>query len=156
MRYVENENTISDPKGKTLWSHDFGSNLSAPEGCKIELVCHPKLPLILVHYSGYKWDHDHKLLFIGNAKAPSVHEYSDAEGDILRYLRRQKDFPADFRYLIYPLRFIEQGVEFECIPLQKPERQSAHPFAQEEPWYHVTTTINSSQKITPIDATTTH
>ena len=148
---------VSGPKGNTLWSHDFGSNLSAPEGNTITVSYQSKSRLLLVHYQGYKWDHAHKLLFIEpDHQPPSVREYSTAEKDILPLLKRQKDFAADYKYWIYPLRFTERGIEFECIPSQKPERQAAHPFAQDQQWYLVTATVDAKRKIITTDVKATH
>jgi hypothetical protein len=148
---------VSDSRGNTLWSHDFGSNLSAPEGNEIEVSYQPNSRLLLVHYQGYKWDHAHKLLFVDpDHKPPSVREYSTAEKDILPLLKRQKDFASDYNYWIYPIRFTERGMEFECIPIQKPERQAAHPFAQDQQWYLVTATVDAKRKIIPTDVKATH
>lgn len=148
---------VSDHKGNTLWSHDFGSNLSAPEGNTITVSYQHKSRLLLVHYQGYKWDHAHTLLFIEpDHQPPSVLEYSTAEKDILPLLKRQKDFAGDYHYWIYPLRFTDRGVEFECIPSQKPDRQAAHPLAQDQQWYLVTATVDSKRKIIPTDVKTAH
>lgn len=148
---------VSGPKGDILWSHDFGSNLSAPEGNTITVSYQHKSRILLVHYQGYKWDHDHKLLFIEPDHQPlSIREYSTAEKDILPLLKRQKDFAADYHYWIYPLRFTDRGVEFECVPRQKPERQTAHPFAQDQKWYLVTATVNQKRRIIPTDVKATH
>ncbi len=148
---------VSDFGGHTLWSHDFGFNLSASGGNEIEVCYQPNAHLLLVHYQGCKWDHAHQLLFVDPDHEPlSVSEYSAAEQDILPLLKRQKDFDADYNYWIYPLRFTGQGVEFECIPLQNPERQAVHPFAQEQHWYLVTATVDAKRKIVPVDVKATH
>ena len=143
---------ITDSKGRSLWSHDFGFNDSSPEGCGIEVSYDPTSRLLLLHYAGYKADQAHKLLFVEPGRnSPAVREYKNAQEDILPFLKRQKDFPSDYNYVIYPLRFAERGVEFECIPIQKPERQAAHPFAQDQHWYLVTATINANRKLIPTD-----
>jgi hypothetical protein len=148
---------IRDSAGKILWSHDFGFNDSAPEGCEVEVAYQPTSQLLLVHYQGYKWDHAHKLLFIEPKHTPpAVREYSTQDKDILPLLKRQKDFGSDYDYWIYPLRFTHRGVQFECIPIQKPERQSVHPFAQDQQWYLVTTTVDPKRKIVPTDVKATH
>ena len=41
---------ITDIHGKKIWHHDFGYNDSAAPGCRVTVSCHPKLPVILVHY----------------------------------------------------------------------------------------------------------
>lgn len=147
---------ISDSAGRVVWRHDFGFN-SSQESNSIEVACHPTLPLILVEYSGYKWDHDHKLLFIEHVTPHQVvREYTGAKADILPILRRQKGFEADYEYWIYPSGFVPQGVTFECIPLEKPERQAVHPFAQDPQWFRVTATVSDAFKISPTSVTSTH
>ena len=144
---------VGSPKnGNTIWHHHFGSNLSASGGNTITVSYQPKSRLLLVHYEGYKWDHAHKLLFIEpDQQPPSVREYLTAEKDILPVLKRQKAFAAGYSYWIYPRRFSERGIEFECIPAQKPERQLAHPFAQDQQWYLVTAIVDAQRKVVAAD-----
>jgi hypothetical protein len=148
---------VRDEQGRKLWSHDFGYNLSASEGNRVEVSYSAALRLLLVEYSGYKWDHQHKLLFVVPGKTQwAVREYRTADADLLPFLRRQKGFAADHEYFIYPCRLVERGVEFECVPLQKPERGFAHPFAQHQTWFSVTTTIGAKRKIVPVSAAVSH
>lgn len=147
---------VSDLAGRILWRHDFGFS-SSQEGSLIKVSCHPSLPMLLVEYHGYKWNHAHKLLFIEHATArPRVREYSAAKTDILPFLRRQKGFEADYEYWIYPSGFTPRGVTFECILLQKPERKAAHPFAQGQQWFSITATVSDAFKISPTDVSGTH
>jgi len=142
---------ISDSKEQRRWRYDFGFNSSRSDGCEIEVSYQPALRLLLVHYYGYKWDHEHKLLFVETGESsPVIREYDAAQKDILPVLKRRKDFPQGFEYSIRPYRFTERGIEFSCIPLQLPERQSVHPFAQDEPWYVVSTTVGPDRKVKPI------
>jgi len=148
---------ITDIHGKKIWHHDFGYNDSAAPGCRVTVSCHPKLPVILVHYYGYKWDHDHRLLFIEtNGSGAAVREYLASSTDVLPILKRQKECAPDYDYWIHPARFIGDQITFACIPLQKEEKQPAHPLAQDQQWYDVTASIDSGFKITPTDARPTH
>ena len=148
---------VSDLQGRVLWSHDFGLNLSAPQGNTVTVAYQPATRLLLVTYEGYKWDHGHVLLAVGAGRRPrAVREYRSADRDILPRLRRREDFPDDCRYWIYPRRLVPGGVVFECIPLQKPEHEAVHPFAQEEPWYEVTAKVGSGGKMLPVAVKRSH
>jgi hypothetical protein len=139
---------IKDSKGKQLWLHDFGYNLSASQGCQVNIRWHKSLPLILIHYEGYKWDHGHKLLFIKETDgAFRVGEFADAKETILGFLRKQKGYKSEYKYWIYPSDFDGDEVLFECIP--QAIKSNAHPFAQDIQWYQIKAAIDSKFRITP-------
>lgn len=141
---------VADKSGRRLWSHDFGYNMSAPEGCQITVHYESGMKLLLVSYGGYKWDHDHRLVLIDESRQNQpVREYSSADADILPALKKEKDFPAGYNYWIYPLSVEKGRLTFECIPIEKPELERVHPFAQDQPWYVVTGTINDQGRFVP-------
>lgn len=148
---------VSGPLADTLWSHDFGSGPSGSEGNTITVSYEPAAHLLLVHFQAYKWDHAHKLRFIGlDHQPPSVWEYSTAQQDILPLLSGREDFAAGHEYWIYPLRFVGSAVEFQCIPLNRPEAQAPHPFAQDQQWYRVTAWMDGKRKATPVKVDPVH
>ncbi len=143
-------------RGKILWSHDFGLNLSSPQGNTVAVSYQPKTHLLLLTYAGYKGDDDQKLLVVSAGRQPlSVREYSDTQRDILPFLKRQKDFPDGCRYSIHPVGLTSHGVEFECLPLQKPTVTSVHPFDPDEPDYLVAATVATKGKMVPTKVKTT-
>lgn len=148
---------ISDLKGRKLWSHDFGFNLSAPQGCTVEVGYNPASRLLLAHYRGYKFDHHHKLLFVEmDGGSPTVREYSTAQRDILPLLKRQAGFASDYKYSISPIVSVGHRVEFECIPSRKPESPGSSPFAQDKNWYRVIATIDVNRTIRPVEVKVNH
>ena len=144
---------IRDHANKSLWKHDYGYNLSAQPGCKIAVAIHPSLPILLIHYHGYKWDHEHTLLFLDSRPGPlQVRPYATQDQDVLPALKASKNYSADFNYLIQAQSLTKDGVIFECIPIEKPEVQSVHPFHQDHSrWFRVTTAINARFQITPTE-----
>jgi len=141
---------ISDQGGSVLWRHDFGFNMSTGvQGCGISVTYDAKSKSLLVAYNGYKWDHDAKALFVSeDGRLVREYEYAMAQADILPVLKKRSDFPEGFDYKIEPM-MTDAGVGFECIPLEKRERQRPHPFAQDEPFYVVEGGFNSSGRFVP-------
>jgi hypothetical protein len=146
-----------DASGKRVWHHDFGYNASAAPGCSASISFHPKLNAVIVSYGGYKWDHDHKLLFVEKTvSAYKVREYSTDAPEILPFLKKQIGYSTVHKYWIHPVRFVESRVVFACIPLDPPERQSVHPLTQDVQWFDVTASIEPDFKIFPSDANPSH
>ena len=146
---------IRDMVDRALWTHDFGYNLSATPGCRITVDISERHHAALVHYDGYKWDHDHRLIFLGApaaaGEAVRAIEYRDARRDILPHLQARPEFAGD-AYWITPVRFIDEGVLFGCTPLQRREG-AAHPFDQEAPGFTVRARLDRDAAIEPLTIT---
>ncbi len=138
---------VADRDRKVLWHHDYGFDESAVPGCSIAVDCHPTLPLLLIHWYGYKWNHVHTLLFVDSTdKKLRVLEYRASEADLTPLIRAANEQSKDFKYLYHPQSFTASGVTFECIPLQN---GSGHPFAQDHRfWFTVSTDVSRDFKNT--------
>ena len=146
-----------DVHNRRLWQHDFGYNASAVPGCAVSVSFHPQLAALIVTYQGYKWDHAHKLLLLEKIGATcKVREYSKDAPDIVPFLKKQPGFSSEYTYWVYPERFAGTDLVFSCIPLALPDRQTAHPLAQEQSWFEINAAMNSEFKITPLHAKASH
>jgi hypothetical protein len=142
-----------DMSGKRLWRRDFGYNFSGVPGCSVAVSFHPKVNAVIVGYHGYKWDHNHILLFV--TKTPSgyrIAEYSGEAPEIFQFLKVQPGYSEKHKYWIYPFKFVEDQIVFECTPLSPLELNSPHPLDQEVRWFDMTAPIDENFKITPTDA----
>jgi hypothetical protein len=139
-----------DAESKRVWISDFGYNLSAVPGCSVSVAFHPKLSALIVSYQGYKWDHSHKLLFVKKEESGHVvSEYSPKAPEIASFIKKQDGYSSDHKYHIYPYKFEQERVVFECVPAELPERKAERPFAQDVPWFHVTASISPVFVVAP-------
>lgn len=142
-----------DAIGKQVWKRDFGHNLSAVPGCSVSISFHPQIKALIVSYEGYKWDHQHTLLFVDKmASTYTIREYSEAAPEIDSFLKKQPGYQADSKYWIHPTKFSGHEIVFSCIPLTPLQSTLPHPLDQEHPWYDITASMDKDFKITPVAA----
>lgn len=136
--------------GKTVWSHDFGYNASAPNAVSVESSA--VLNAFIIRHEGYKWDRKEILLFAQasrNGGETQVSEYKTAEKDLLPTLAKHPQSQKGFAYHIHPSGFRGELVVFSCIPLAK--GNAPHPFHQDQTlWLTVEARLNGNRAIEPV------
>lgn len=144
---------VTDMRQQPLWTHDFGYDFSATPACQLRVDISERHGAILVHFDGYKSNHQHRLIICSrpgdSSKTATAVQYDGADRDILPILKAQRTFEGH-EYLITPSRFSEEGVLFGCIPLRRRDSPGAHPFDQIAPWFTVEARIEPSGVVLPV------
>lgn len=144
---------VTNLSGTQLWQRDFGYNWSAARGGTVTVELSEQHNAIIVHYSGYKWDHAHELLFVScgstSSKKAALLQYTPEaiQAAILPMLKGRSEFTGN-DYLISPARFSEAGVLFGCTPLARSD--APHPFDQQAARFLIDTRIDANGALHPL------